>query len=173
MFEDYAGTSDSGFRAKVEAEQALERGEHLLALPTHHQHDLRGPAADEAAVRLTEFRQRADFAGAVVTDPHRLRRVLGRHDPKVYPGTYVTCVFNPDKALCQPRAAPTGERQRPAPPECQPLQCRNVALTVANAAALAPKPIISTPRRATALPSRPFCSPTSPTEVTRSATSSQ
>lgn len=31
MFEGYAGTSDSGFRAEVEAEQALARGEHLLA----------------------------------------------------------------------------------------------------------------------------------------------
>ena len=32
MFEGYAGTSDSGFRAEVESEQALARGEHLVEL---------------------------------------------------------------------------------------------------------------------------------------------
>ena len=32
LFEGYAGTSDSGFRAEVEAEQALVRGENLLSM---------------------------------------------------------------------------------------------------------------------------------------------
>ncbi|MER5935120.1 hypothetical protein [Streptomyces sp. NPDC002054] len=104
------GTSDSGFRAEVEAEQSMQRGEHLLALTTDHQHDLRGPAAHEAAARLADFHQRTGFTGSVVTHPARLRRVLARHDPEVYPGTYVTCVFNPDKALCRPRSAPEAER---------------------------------------------------------------
>jgi hypothetical protein len=137
MFEGYAGTSDSGFRAEVEAEQAMQRGEHLLALATDHKHDLRGPGAAEAAVRLTDLRRRTGFAGSVVTDPARLRRVLARHDPEVYPGTYVTCVFNPDKALCRPTAAPNGARALPVPQDCRPLDCRNVALTPDNADALA------------------------------------
>lgn len=38
MFEGYAGTSDSGFRAEVESEQALARGEHLLAMIGAHEH---------------------------------------------------------------------------------------------------------------------------------------
>jgi hypothetical protein len=38
MFEGYAGTSDSGFRGEVEAEQALERGERLLAIIDNHEH---------------------------------------------------------------------------------------------------------------------------------------
>jgi hypothetical protein len=86
----------------------MQRGEHRLALTTDHQHDLSGPAAHEAAVRLADFHHRTGFTGSAVTDPARLRRVLARHDPEVYPGTYVTCVFNPDKALCRPRSAPGG-----------------------------------------------------------------
>ena len=50
LFEGYAGTSDSGFRAEVESEQAIARGEHLLALIDQHDHGpLTGPAADEGA----------------------------------------------------------------------------------------------------------------------------
>lgn len=135
MFEGYAGTSESGFRAEVEAEQALARGEHLLAMTTQHEHHLTGPAAADAATRLESFAARAGFAGAVVTDLPRLRRVLKRHDPHVYPGTYVTCVFNPDKALCRPRTDGAGVA-RPVPADCQPLECRNVAVTAANAEAL-------------------------------------
>jgi integrase len=135
MFEGYAGTSESGFRAEVEAEQALARGEHLLAMTTQHEHHLGGPAAADAASRLDSFASRAGFAGAVVTDLPRLRRLLKRHDPHVYPGTYVTCVFNVDKALCRPRTDGTGVT-RPVPADCQPLECRNVAVTAANAEAL-------------------------------------
>ncbi|MFF3574978.1 hypothetical protein [Nocardia jiangxiensis] len=36
MFEGYAGTSDSGFRAEAESEEALARGEHLLAMIDQH-----------------------------------------------------------------------------------------------------------------------------------------
>ncbi|MFI5593980.1 hypothetical protein ACIA5G_53810, partial [Amycolatopsis sp. NPDC051758] len=66
-------------------------------------------------------------------DPVRLRRILHRDDPAIYPGEYVTCVFNPDTALC------LTDRARPAAPElsaCRPLDCPNVALTSANVAAL-------------------------------------
>jgi hypothetical protein len=132
MFEGYAGTSDSGFRAEVEAEQALARGEVLLNLATDHDHPgLTGPAAAEAGRRLDGFA--SAFAGTVVTDPVRLRRILHRGDPAIYPGEYVTCVFNPDTALC------LADRARPAAPElsaCRPLDCPNVALTGANVAAL-------------------------------------
>lgn len=137
MFEGYAGTSDSGFRAEVEAEQAMQRGEQLLALTSDHQHDLRGPAAAEATARLADLHDRTGFTGSVVTDQARLRRVLARHDPEVYPGTYVTCVFNPDKALCRPTTTANGNRALPVPRDCRPLECRNVALTPDNANALA------------------------------------
>src|SRR5437899_13011379 len=64
MCEGYAGTSESGFRAEVEAEQALARGEHLLAMTTDHEHPtLAGPAAAEAADRVARFGQHARYAG--------------------------------------------------------------------------------------------------------------
>ncbi|MEV0343845.1 hypothetical protein AB0H49_33020 [Nocardia sp. NPDC050713] len=49
MFEGYAGTSDSGFRAEVE--QALARGEQLVELADNYEHtDTLGPASAEAAI---------------------------------------------------------------------------------------------------------------------------
>ena len=132
MFEGYAGTSDSGFRAEVEAEQALARGEHLLALISEHEHPaLTGPAAPEATRRLEEFAEQARFQGHVVTDPRRVIRLMQRHDPAIYPGTYITCMFDPAKALCQQRRDSTGT-PRPSPSTCQPLDCRNTTLTRQN-----------------------------------------
>jgi integrase len=132
MFEGYAGTSASGFRAEVEAEQALERGERLLATVENYEHrQLGGPAAEEARARLEELGRRAGagFAGTVVTDLRRLQLIMRRHDPNVFPGKFVTCVFNPDKALC---LRSNGDGQGPVLPDCKPLACRNVALTPAN-----------------------------------------
>lgn len=133
MFEGYAGTSDAGFRAEVEAEQTLERGERLLAMTEGHQHhDLRGPAAEEAASRLANFERKVAYAGSVVTDPKRLALIMRRNDPKVYLGKFVTCVHNPDRALCRRQLTAEG----PDLNNCQPLRCRNVALTAENLHAL-------------------------------------
>lgn len=134
MFEGYAGTSESGFRAEVEAEDALARGEHLLAMIDRHEHnDLVGPASDEAERRLGELGERASFAGAVTTDPRRLLRIMTRHDPAVYPGKYATCVYNHSKALCRARAG--AGAGAPDLTDCRPLACGNVALTAENRAA--------------------------------------
>lgn len=136
MFEGYAGTSESGFRAEVEAELALARGEHLLAMTTAHDHpSFTGPAAAEASRRLAELGHRARYAGQVITDSRQLKRVMQLHDPQIYPGQYVTCVFNPDKALCHPTPDSRG-RLTPTPRSCQPLDCRNVALTATDVNAL-------------------------------------
>lgn len=132
MFEGYAGTSDSGFRVEVESEQALARGEQLLTMTNEHEHSsLSGPAAAEATRRLDQFSALARFNGAVISDPQRVRRLMRRHDPHVYPGDYITCVFDPGKALCQRRRDSKGTA-RPTPTSCQPLDCPNTALTVAN-----------------------------------------
>lgn len=53
---------------------------------------------------------------------------MDRHDPRIYPGQYVTCVYNPDRALCRRQDGADG----PSLPDCQPLACRNVALTIDN-----------------------------------------
>jgi hypothetical protein len=136
MFEGYAGASESGFRSEVESEQALARGEHLLALiDAHEHHGWAGPAATEAAERLERFSAGAGFHGTVITDSRRLLRLMKRSDPAVYPGTYATCVFNPDRALCLKQDDSHGSLQ-PALHSCQPLECRNVALTTANIGAL-------------------------------------
>lgn len=135
MFEGYAGTSDSGFRAEVEAEQALARGEDLMSIATDHPHTVTGPAADHAHRRLDAFTAAAAFAGAVVTDSVRIKRLMKRSEPAIYPGTFALCVFDPDKAMCQPRPDQRGNT-RPQLGHCQPLECSNVALTADNIDAL-------------------------------------
>lgn len=134
MFEGYAGTSASGFRAEVEAEEALARGENLLAMIDRNEHTrLTGPAADEAERRLSDMGSNPAFAGTVTTDRKRLLRMVAVHGPAVYPGKYATCVYNPDKAQCRPKAGL--DMESPETPElanCKPLTCRCVALTEEN-----------------------------------------
>ncbi len=136
MFEGYAGTSDSGFRAEVEAEQAIERGDHLRALIECHGHeDLAGPSADEARRRIADFERKVWFGGTVVTDRKRMALILKRDDPKIYFGEFVACVYNPETALCRKRI---GDKAVTMPDlgDCKPLRCRNVAVTAANIVAL-------------------------------------
>ncbi|MFF2147211.1 hypothetical protein [Kitasatospora sp. NPDC058190] len=129
MFEGYAGTSDSGFRDEVESEEAIARGEKLGDLITSGEfHRLTGPATAEAESRLAEFERHVQFQGKVINDPKRLQRHMSRHDPHIYPGRYVTCVHNPDRALCRRHDGRAG----PSLPDCQPLRCRNVALSAEN-----------------------------------------
>lgn len=134
MFEGYAGTSDSGFRAEVESEQAIARGEAYMQMIEAHPHlDLAGPAAEEAARRLKDFGERAQLQGQVALDKHRLQRIMKRHDPAIYPGEYITCVNDPAKALCE-KARRGNSEGLPAHGGCLPLACRNVALTSENTA---------------------------------------
>lgn len=58
---------------------------------------------------------------------------MQQHDPKINPGTFVTCIYNPDKALCHPSK---DAETTPAVGGCQPLHCSNVALTTDNIDAL-------------------------------------
>ncbi|WP_157928633.1 hypothetical protein [Mycobacteroides abscessus] len=133
MFEGYAGTSASGFRAEVEAEQALERGEHLLDMIEHHQHrTATGPAAQELERRLDNLAAAASgFEGNVITDARRLRRLMKTADPQIFPSRYVTCIYDPDKALCHRQL---DESPKPSTARCAPLNCHNVALTDDNRA---------------------------------------
>jgi hypothetical protein len=127
------GTSASGFRAEVEAEDAIARGWQLCDLITSHgHHELTAPAAAEAQARFTDLERHVRFDGKVITDTRRLKRIMDRHDPLIYPGQYVTCIYNADRAPCRRTGDPGG----PSLPDCQPLACRNVALTSGDIAAL-------------------------------------
>ena len=137
MFEGYAGTSDSGFRGEVEAEQTLQRGERLFEMIENHEHhDLRGPAAREAQTRLDNLQRTTAYRGGVITDRRRLVRLMRREDPHIYLGHFVTCIYNPDKALCRRQLTGDDGQSMPDLTSCEPLRCRNVALTAENRHAL-------------------------------------
>jgi hypothetical protein len=88
-----------------------------------------------AARRLDQFGEHARFAGTLLVDDRRLIRLMRRQDPAIYPGTFATCVFQPDKALCQQHRDSRGTT-RPGLGDCRPLECGNVALTTDNITAL-------------------------------------
>jgi len=75
----------------------------------------------------------SSFGGKVVLDSSRLRRLMARHDPAVYPGEYVTCVHDHAKALCE-KARNRRSEGLPDHGGCKPLACRNVALAPDNVA---------------------------------------
>ncbi len=83
---------------------------------------------------------------------------MTRGDPAVYPGTYATCVYNPDRALCQQHHTTHGTAGPPLG-HCKPLDCRNTALTEANRTALANEAADITRQLASrpALPPRATC----------------
>ena len=136
MFEGYAGTSESGFRGEVEAERTLQRGERLFAMIENHEHhDLRGPAAREAQHRLDNLQRSSAYRGSVITDRRRLLRLMRREDPHIYLGHF-TCVYNPEKALCRRQLTGDDGQSMPDLSSCEPLRCRNVALTAENREAL-------------------------------------
>ena len=87
--------------AEVEAEQALLRGNDLMAMIDQH--------APHPVDRSSRSRRRNTTRGAgrpspvhraVITDPKRLARVLKGKAGAIYPGEYATCVFDVRKALC-------------------------------------------------------------------------
>jgi len=116
--EGYAGTSDSGFRGEGRSrtkQTPSKEARRLLAMIENHQHqDLRGPAAGEAQTRLDNLqrsprvhRQRG-HRPATTPEDHAPRRT--RTSTSV---TFVTCIYNPEKALLFVASSPpTGIRRR-------------------------------------------------------------
>jgi hypothetical protein len=87
-------------------------------------------ASGNHRTRLGEYNRHLRFQGRIPGDRRQLTKLLAQHDPHVYPGRYVTCVHNPDRALCH-----NGNQNDPSLGDCQPLACRNVALTDENLSA--------------------------------------
>lgn len=127
MFEGYAGTSRSGFRAEVESEEALVRGEYLLDLAASGAPELDGPAARIAKTRAEVFATKVGYAGVVTDSSKQLQSLMQASEPGVYPGREVVCVFDPAKALCK-----RVSDQQPNLSSCVPLKCKNVALDQTN-----------------------------------------
>lgn len=130
MFEGYAGTSRAGFRAEVESEAALLRGESMIEMINEHKHEqLTGPARNEAMERMEKFgRAAARFPGLVAENEDQVRQLMAEADPMIYAGTYVTCIFDASRAVCV-----KGRREdAPNLGRCDPLGCANVALSESN-----------------------------------------
>lgn len=127
-------TSSSVCRTPHRGGPITSRTASRTAIDAHEHTNITGPAAEEAARRLEDFSARARFQGKVVLDDNRLRRIMARHDPAVYPGEYITCVHDHTKALCEKARRSRGEGL-PDHGGCKPLACRNVALTPENTTA--------------------------------------
>jgi hypothetical protein len=73
--------------------------------------------------------------GGAVEGCPRQHRLMRRSEPAVYPGTFATCFFQPDKALCHHNRDSHGTT-RPGLGDCRPMDRANVALTGDNITAL-------------------------------------
>ena len=130
VFEGYAGTSQSGFAAEVEAEQNIARLDYLEDL--YRDWNTGGPADGGAARRIdAEFsRIRADLADlpGTIASPARLRTMLQHLSITLHPGVLGDCFFQPATAACLKRAAPAGTG-RPLPMLNSCLSCPNARRT--------------------------------------------
>jgi hypothetical protein len=133
VFEGYAGTSQSGFAAEVEAEQNIARLDYLEDL--YRDWNTGGPAGGGAARRVdAEFsRIRADLADlpGTIASPARLRTMLQHLSITLHPGVLGDCFFQPATAACLKRAAPAGTG-RPLPMLNSCLSCPNARRTSAH-----------------------------------------
>ncbi len=133
VFEGYAGTSQSGFAAEVEAEQNIARLDYLEDL--YRDWNTGGPAGGGAARRIdAEFsRIRADLADlpGTIASPARLRTMLQHLSITLHPGVLGDCFFQPATAACLKRAAPAGTG-RPLPMLNSCLSCPNARRTPAH-----------------------------------------
>lgn len=131
----YAGSYESGFPDDHAYEDWLLRLEQL------HEHEQRlaagehvsGPAADTYRHRV--HTAHAKFAGRVLTSTRQARDLLDNPLLQIFPGRAMTCVLDPNKALCQLHSTDNGTHRTPDTSDCQP-RCQNLAFTTSNIAAL-------------------------------------
>ncbi|MEU7306077.1 hypothetical protein [Streptomyces sp. NPDC007206] len=109
MFEGYAGTSDSGFRDEVEAEEAFTRGQFLTHLSADHDRPPHRPrrGGGRSPARRTR-------------PPHRLRRP-GRHRrsppaPHPHPSRHPPVPRHLHHLRLQPRPRPVPQPRQPRRP---------------------------------------------------------
>lgn len=127
MFEGYAGTSPSGFRAEVAAEEALAR----LADTVERYEDFKAGIrsfAPGGARTDNEFaqvqRELQDFPGRVV-DERRLHAMLKTSAHTLHVGTLNDYYYQPERALCRT----AGGMDQPMLNNCRPDRCGNSTIT--------------------------------------------
>ncbi|MEU5093432.1 hypothetical protein [Streptomyces sp. NPDC020996] len=127
MFEGYAGTSASGFRAEVAAEEALARLADVVERYEDFKAGVRssapgGARTDNEFVRVQEELQ--DFPGRVV-DERRLHAMLKMSARTLHVGTLNDCYYQPATALCRT----AGGTDQPMLNNCRPDRCGNSTIT--------------------------------------------
>lgn len=127
MFLGYSGNYESGFRDEAGMEDFLMRLERLevdtAALDAGE--NVSGPASQEYQRRTRDGA--AHFAGRVVRTNQQTRALLRNPLLQVFPGEGMTCVFDPNKALCQ-FANDAEAQSNPSLDDCK-ARCRNIART--------------------------------------------
>lgn len=151
MTQGYAGTLASGFPDEHSFEAFLERLEslgrsHTLLQAGEH---VSGPAASRYRSRVTST---ARFEGVSVPSNAAARRLLNSRELQVIQGDALSCVFDPDRALCM-KEADRGSTDAPNLGACN-SSCTNIART--------DRDIVELERRASHLKtivSDPLCPP--------------
>ncbi|WP_320783664.1 hypothetical protein [Streptomyces sp. CRN 30] len=126
MFEGYAGTSASGFRAEVAAEEAMARLADVVERYEDFKAGVRSSApgsarTDNEFARVREELQ--DFPGRVV-DERRLHAMLRTTAHTLHVGTLNDCYYQPETALCR-----TAGADQPMLNNCRPDRCGNSTIT--------------------------------------------
>ncbi|MER5627880.1 hypothetical protein ABT061_43340 [Streptosporangium sp. NPDC002544] len=124
----YSGTYDSGFPDELAFEQWLHRIEQLVEADRRLQagEHVSGPAADAYKQRVQLGATK--FSGRVLRTSREARDLLGNPDIQVVQGLGMTCVPDPDKALCQMKFEEDNARFTPDLDDCRP-RCGNIART--------------------------------------------
>lgn len=135
MFEGYAGSRPSGFRAEVEAERAFARLDELTDRFDEfcQGHPVVGPGADRLTAEFTAIRDHVGPLPGRVAQDRRVRQMIEHLAATLHAGALNDCLYDESAALCR-SWAPTGH-DGPIPIMCQPTLCPNSSLMPRHASA--------------------------------------
>jgi len=131
-FQGYAGTSESGFRAEIEQEEADARLRDVFDQYEDYVHGIQAtsPGGERLHRQFEDVRQASgDLPGRVV-DERRRRAMLASIAVNYYVGMFNDCILQEDTALCLRTDRADGERTLlPVLNLCSPAACPNSAIT--------------------------------------------
>ena len=130
VFEGYAGSSRSDFKAEVESQRSLGQIDDLLIYFDQRKagESLSGPAATRIAKTLDHISGDLDALPAMIADRSRLRTMLASLARTLHVGVLADCFFDPGTALCLKQVSSTNDKI-PLPSLCQPTHCPNACIT--------------------------------------------